>query len=473
MSIMIMIQISVCLGLVHTRETQGLQQQNVKGTYRGKRASASRAEILSGALQQISAATSNLNSAYSNNELQNVGDVAYTIIGSLPVVGDIVSILTSNPENNVDIDSSIIGIHDNLQGMNKEIIKTGAKVDRLSKQLDLSLIQNQVADDVRQIRDCHSNFLLFLIKPTMKPEQERLIKCYDKFEYTREIGNILNDEKLTFSQKPLFDQIIENIGYCNGSQIQSVFKYLLGIYIEGCTATVAAEALKYNQSSTFEEECKRTINKSQAHLPSVFRKCSLVSCENVNKVIGEIVIQSNISRISHTLRETFPWFFFTTLLFDVEVESNVKFYDGKLNRLVVTSIGDVHRVVLWQSFTNKNSNGDFQIGVEYNEDSYRDSFNYISLIFVRGSKRSSFIGFQHDKSIDKECSHTLDVGNLGRKVPSENNTSLSKVAVAMIAIGCIAFILLVALFIYCCRKHRGDDEEESDDCLEICCVCYG
>lgn len=470
----LILQICICLDLIHTLDAQRLNPKSIKGTFRGRRASTSRTEIISAALEKISAATSNLKSAYSNNELQNAGDVAYTIIKSIPVVGDIVSILTSNPDNNVDIESSIIGIHDNLQRINEEIISTGAKVIQISKQLDLSLIQTQVADDVRQIRDCHSNFLLFLKKPTMKPEQERLIKCYDKFGYTREIGNILNEEKLTFSQKPLFVQIIENIGYCNGSQIQSVFKYLLGIYIEGCTSTVAAEALKYNQSSsTYEEECKRTINKSQAHLTSVFKMCSLISCEKVYKVIGEIALQSNISNMSYGLKETFPWFFFTTLFFNVEVESNVKFYDGKLNRLVLTSKNDVHRVVLWQSFTNKKSKGDFQFGVEYNEDSYRDSFNYISLIFVRGSKRSSFIGFHRpNESTSIECSKTMDVGDLGRQVISENDT-LSKVAIAMIVLGCIAFILLVALCTYCCRRHVCEDNECCDDCIENCTGCFG
>lgn len=131
--------------------------------------------ILQAALSQIASTTSELSSAYSNKELQSVGDVALSIVKSIPIVGDIVGILTSNPEEKVKIVAELTSINNNLAVLNREIINVGSLVNKLSKQLDLSLIQKQVAADVREITNCHSNFLLFLEKPTMIAEQDRLL----------------------------------------------------------------------------------------------------------------------------------------------------------------------------------------------------------------------------------------------------------------------------------------------------------
>lgn len=416
--------------------------------------------ILQSALSQIASTTSDLSSAYSNNELQNIGDVALTIVKSVPIVGDVVGLLTSSPEEKVKIASELTSINNHLAALNREIINVGSLVNKISKQLDLSLIQKQVADDVRVITNCHSNFLLFLEKPTMIAEQDRLIACYDKFGYIREIGNILNDEKVTFSQKPLFDQIIDITTFCNGSRINSVYKYLLGVYVEGCIAVTTAEAIKYNQTSTtFKDICEKTIKKSQEHLLTIYEKCAAESCDKLKYIVSFLSNYSDTNLISKRLNETLPWFHLSVLLFKPNTAAKQNFFDGKVNYVVVTNKVFTHRIILWSTDENQYSSGPNKYGVEYNENAYHDRLNGLNLIHEHQShsQRSSLFGFYAGGYTTKAvCKESIDLTDL--RYPVFTKTSITveyDSKVLTISLSVAGAVCLVLVLVGLCAKCRG------------------
>lgn len=160
---------------------------------------------------------------FANNEMQSAGDVALKFVQSFPVIGDIIRLFTESPYHQYDIERGLREVNENLKVLNINIKKIGIKVEELSKTIDLSVMKNQVATDKREISNFFEDFLLFLPNPTSRAQQDRLKNCYSKFSYVRQIGSILKNDKQTFMQKPIFDQIIGITGYCDGERVKDVF----------------------------------------------------------------------------------------------------------------------------------------------------------------------------------------------------------------------------------------------------------
>lgn len=282
--------------------------------------------------------------------------------------------------------------------------------------------------------------------------------CYDKFGYIREIGNILNDEKVTFSQKPLFDQIIDITTFCNGDRINSVYRYLLGIFIEGCIAITTAEAIKYNKTSTtYKDQCEKTIKRSQAHLLTIYEKCAGESCSKLKFIVGYLANNSDVDIMSKRLNEVLPWFHLSVLLFKPNTAAKQTFFHGKINSLVVTNKVFTHRVILWSRNQNKYSRG-IQYGVEYNENAYCNQSNGINLIYAKGFERSSLVGFYAGNYTMKAvCNESIDLTYLRYPVFTKTSYTVqynSKTLTISLSIaGSICLIIaIVAYCVNCVRK---------------------
>lgn len=206
--------------------------------------------------------------------MKSAGDVGLVLVESVPILCDIVQFLDENPDQIINVENGLKTINENIKVLDETIKNIGTRVDMLSLKIDLSVIKNQVATDKREISNCFEDFSLFLQNPSSKAEQDRLKQCYYKLSYVRQIGHILSNDELTFMQQPIFNQIIKLTGHCDGGRIRDVFGYLLGLYIEGCTALVTSEMFMYgNESVETKDECRLTIQTARVTLDDIFKKC--------------------------------------------------------------------------------------------------------------------------------------------------------------------------------------------------------
>lgn len=327
------------------------------------------AAVLQVAIDQLIQTSSNLKTAYADNDLQTAGDVALTLVESLPVIGDIVYLLTNNPDPSYDFESGLTRINDNLKVLNTNIKEIGKRVEELSKTIDISVIKNQVATDKREISNCYADLLLFLQNPLSKAETDRLMYCYSKFSYVRQIGSILRNDKLTFMQMPIFDQIIDKTGYCDGQRIQNIFGFLLGIYIEGCTAMMTSEVLIYgNTSTTYKEECKTTLKSAVNFLLNLYDRCKKEMCTKYIHVLITIFKTYQTSSIKSQLITKFPWFKFVMVKLRKRVSSGIALYNLHVyNYLTLSSSDVVYSVLIWLPDTHYTHSGRYTYGVGYKE----------------------------------------------------------------------------------------------------------
>lgn len=411
--------LSVCVcGFQHSKDSQNVESP----TEREKRE-------LPAVLQTGIRISGTLASAYLGGTVGTIVSGALNLINTIPAIIDFF-----NGDNIKDeIRRGFHEIHDNLNTMQKEITSVGAKVEKLSKKLDISIVQNRVAEAGNKIRDCHANFLLYTESPSSKAEKDRLVKCDEKFKYTREMGDILTGNTLTFLHNSLFDQLRDSAGYCNASQISHVFNYILGLYIEGCTASVAAETLKYDGSSgNRRTTCERTLHNFTSYLSLQFNNCAVETCQDIAFPIKSIVQTTQISAedMYFTLRKTFPWFEFTILLFRNDKEPNIEFLDGQMNRLVVKNPDKTYSVVLWlPSSTKGTTDGVIRFGIEFDRNTLQDSYNGLHLAKT-GSNRETLSAFhQKNEELFEECKSTWDDTRVNSAAPTTVNLLLATIEI--------------------------------------------
>lgn len=417
LSLCVCLSVSIC-GFQHSKDSQNVESP----TEREKRE-------LPAVLKTGIRISGTLASAYLGGTVGTIVSGALNLINTIPAIIDFF-----NGDNIKDaIRRGFHEIHDNLNTLQKEITSVGAKVEKLSKKLDISILQNRVAVAGNKIRDCHANFLLYTESPTSKAEKDRLIRCYDKFKYTREVGDILTGNPLTFLQNTLFEQIRDSVGYCNASQIGQVFNYILGLYIQGCTASVAAETLKYDDSSvTYKTTCQKILHNITSYLSLQFKNCAAESCQDIAFPIKSIVQTKHISAedMSITLRKTFPWFEFTILLFRKDKEPNIEFFNGQMNRLVVKNPDKTYSVVLWLSSSTKGTtDGVIRFGIEFDRNTLQDSYNGLHLAKT-GSNRETLSAFHQTKTkLFDECKSTWDDTKVNSAAPTMVNLQLTTIKI--------------------------------------------
>lgn len=405
--------------------------------------------------QQIASITNNLKTSFINGEINDFGDFAMTVVDNIPYVNDIVSLFKSKPSEKAEIQSALSSINNNLKTVTNEIADIGGKVKQILQILQLSVFQTQVAEDAREITSCHADFLQFLKEPESMAEKDRLINCYDRHSYTRDIGKILNNGKISVSQKQLFEQIIENSGYCNGSEINHVFRYLFGLYIDGCTALTAAEALKYNETSTtLKDECTNTINSTMTFISNFYDRCSAQPCTKIKQPIARAFEETGVKRIMNTLNETFPWFFFSVFLFDDNKSIKKELFSGEVNRLeVLNKNGFIHGFVFWLPYQNQNKEGDNQYGIKFDKDALKDYYNGLNLMIINSPDgiSTSFVGFhQSVNTLQEECKLLVNPENHNQV----DSGSLSTGSIVGTVIGSVVgFIgIIVGFVLFCCFR---------------------
>ncbi|XP_071135373.1 uncharacterized protein [Mytilus edulis] len=418
--------------------------------------------LVQAAIAQLAETSSSLKTAYANNELQSAGNVALVLVEAVPVLGDIVYLLAEKPDSIFDIESGLTTINDNLKVLNTNIKNIGVRVDELAKKIDLSVIKNQVATDKREISNCYADLLLFLQNPIPKAEQDRIKNCYSKSAYIRQIGSILSNDKLTFMQNPIFDQIIDITGYCDWERIQDVYGFLLGIYIEGCTALITSEVLKYgNESITFKDECKTTIQGALHIQTQLFKNCKMDPCSKYVEVMINMLKSDPASDIKLQLQKSFPWFNFVIVSLRQGFSSGIALNNIRVFNLVtLSSSAVVNRVLIWSPDNNTGFSGQDRYGIEYKENKVESVFNGMNLLKTSKNGLTNMFGFRSNWSIlESVCNRNFNTddqtesdvaSDIKDLLLSDHNVSLPGWAIALIVV-----VLIIAVVVgFCIYKKR-------------------
>ncbi|CAC5379140.1 unnamed protein product [Mytilus coruscus] len=419
-------------------------------------------------VEQLATTTSNLKSAYANNELENAGDVALVLVESIPILGDIVQLLSGKQENTFDVESGLKTINYNLKTLNKNIKSLGTRVNELSNEIDLSVLKNQVANDKREISNCYDDFLLFLEHPTNQAETDRVKTCYSKFGYVRQIGNILSNNKLTFMQKPLFDQIIEVTGYCDGKRIKDVYLFLLGIYIEGCLSMITSESLTYgNDSTTYKDECTSNLQISRETLTKLFENCKLEPCDHFQQAMTKALKSNKESDLTSQLPDAFPWFSLEIVTLRKGSITGMRLQSIDTFDYLTLSRGKfVYRLLMWSQYNSTSNSGSGQFDIQFNEDDLETVYNGMELNVSTINGLTTMTGHVNGlTNPGQACKHNINTdvqtdGGVGNEIKNflskdQNlNVSLPGWAVALIVVS-VVFIVLVIVIGCVLKKFRG------------------
>lgn len=209
-----------------------------------------------------------------------------------------------------------------------------------------------------KLHSCYQDFLNFLNRPDSKADQDRVKSCHEKREDVRQIGLMLtNKESQTFNIKPIFDELMDIVCFCDGEVINHMYQYLIGLYTEGCSAITMAEVLLYGNDNKGQlmSECNYTLVLAKKTIASIYRKCQTEDCDKYIHKLTKIVSGNNIRNIKTSLQQTFPWFYFTVVLFSKDPV--ITYYPGEITELIVDFKGHIRKIALWSTQRSRNALG--------------------------------------------------------------------------------------------------------------------
>lgn len=269
---------------------------------------------------------------------------------------------------------------------------------------------------------------------------------------------------MTFMQQPIFNQITEKDGYCDGEGIQDVYGFLLGLYIEGCSAVITSEVLTYgNISTTYKDECKTTIQTTNDTLNEIF--CQMESCNKFIHVMKNSLKVDPASSIKSQLQASFPWFFFVVVTLPKSVSSGFVLYENEVfNYLTLSYNGAAYRIIIWSSDTNTLISRNYSYGIGYKETDVQSIHNGIGLRNGIANGLTELKGFRDNSISTSYCnddviaSEQTDSGSGNRfqdLLTSTQNISLSLpgwLKAVVIVVIAICFGLFGLACYGCCKK---------------------
>lgn len=193
-------------------------------------------------------------------------------------------------------------------------------METLEKKIDFIVTNNQITQSTSYISSCSVERINFLRNPDKKPEQDRLLTCYDNImKDIRLLARILTEKENTLPK--LFQEIIKGDGMCNGTKIINSYKYLFSNVLGGCDTAIIAEQLKYNGTSELLlQECKAQIKDITGHLKIIFRDCKADSCEPIQKTLTGIIHSSSFAK--RHFRQISMVYLFTADVYSRSLNSN-------------------------------------------------------------------------------------------------------------------------------------------------------
>lgn len=335
-------------------------------------------------------------------KLKKVAENAIAVIKSS--IDFIKEIITEN-----DSENSKEQLHNRLDNLHRKLEYTNEKVDELFDVIKQQSYKILITGHVNQIRSCMTDFNIFLQKPNSTAARENFGKCYNIIDNVRVIYDYLSGHPI-IGLPPFFELYRHKDGYYHGLAIKTLFQYLYRHFIDGCTALVAAERFKYNQSSTlYSDECLKMVENINSYMESLYRKCFDASCPWFLSQVAELLRRPEIVDVSSALKilqDNFPWLrfkLFKTNNFKSDIENKGTF---PLNFYTFPFL-DGYIQLFWTessvSFdkTNKTENALFvNLTISISEPMGSSNGMELSKELHEEEKLYTFVGYTTDRSND-------------------------------------------------------------------------
>jgi len=404
-------------------------------------------------LKTLSTTVAVLKSSYINESVVDFVNNAASVIGqrdtfvSLLTIMDITS-CTANFTIHLDT------ITEDLKLMSDNVLVSGHNVHDILSRFQLSDIQHKITKSLKEISSCNSRLMLFLQNPSSLDRTLQIVNCYDNINIIRTIGEVLTNNTDKPLSNPLFGEIINQSGFCNGSELLTVFHYLLGAYVEGCVTMVIAETVKYNTThSKIRDTCIATLNDVLHMRGNLFDECRKEACT---------IIESNLQ----ALAENYPWFHFVVLRFRKDSKPNVKLIGNTLNSLIIKENVDDNglQMIAWASRRSNYHSNDaklYKYGIEFERTSLDSQFNDINMkvgLYSSLSSRERLIGYvEYPEPL--RCHNTVTAQSKDSSCSGLSCTvPVPCYGFIICGILCIVVIIGLVLFFnrkYCMKKYKS------------------
>lgn len=293
-------------------------------------------------------------------------------------------------------------ITEDLRLMSDNVLVSGHNVHDILSRFQLSDIQHKITKSLKEISSCNSRLISFLQNPSSLDRTLQIVNCYDNINFIRTIGDVLTNNTDKPLSNPLFGKIINQTGYCNGSELLTVFHYLLGAYVEGCVTMVIAETVKYNTThSKIRDTCIATLNDVLHMRGNLFDECRKEACTIIESNLQALAENNDIGIFGDQLKKMYPWFHFVVLRFRKDSKPNVKLIGNTLNSLIIKENVDDNglQMIVWASRRSNYHSNDaklYKYGIEFEWASLDSQFNDINMtvdLYPSFSSRERLIGY--------------------------------------------------------------------------------
>lgn len=293
-------------------------------------------------------------------------------------------------------------ITEDLRLMSHNVLVSGHNVHDILSRFQLSDIQHKITESIKELSSCNSRLISFLQNPRSLDRTLQIVNCYDNIKFMRTIGEVLTNNTDKPLSNPLFGAIINQAGYCNGSELLTVFHYLLGAYVEGCVTMVIAETVKYNTTySEVRDTCISTLNDALQMRVNLFEECRKEACTNIEANVQALAENKDIEIFGDQLKKMYPWFHFVVLRFIKDSKPDVKLIGNTLNSLTIQENVDDNglQMIVWASRRSNYHSNDaklYKYGIEFELAPLDSQFNDINMkvdLYSSSSSRERLIGY--------------------------------------------------------------------------------
>ena len=345
-------------------------------------------------LKTLSKTMAVLKSSYINQSVVDFVNNAELVIGQRDTFASMLTIMdiTSCTANiTIHLDT----ITEDLKLMSDNVLVSGHNVHDILSRFQLSEIQHKITKSLKEISSCNSRLISFVQNPSSLNRSLQIVNCYDNINFIRTIGEVLTNNTDKPLSNPLFGEIINQTGYCNGSKLLTVFHFLLGAYVEGCVAMVIAEAVKYNTPySEVRDTCIATLNDALHMRRNLFEECRKEACTNIETNLQALAENNDTGIFGDQLKKMYPWFHFVVLRFRKDSKPDVKLIGNTLNSLMIKENVDDNglQMIVWASRRSNYHSNDaklYKYGIEFEWASLDSQFNDINMKVDRYSSFSS------------------------------------------------------------------------------------
>ena len=187
----------------------------------------------------------------------------------------------------------------------------------MKKKFHYFIYDSVITNAQRVISSCFDYVAPLYNASSHQQAQRELMTCNpDQKTYVKQIGDILTGQTIGTQNKLLFDQVIDDQGFCNGTEVMNLRDVMSILFAKGCSVTIITEYIEHGNASSFIDRnyCTRTLQEINDYQETLFHRCVNESVDTHQKVFKDILSITEIfEQIFLILNSTFPWFKFSLI----------------------------------------------------------------------------------------------------------------------------------------------------------------